>query len=332
MCELFTLATFFAGCGGLDLGFKQAGFNLLWSNEFDSKIHPTHKLNFPDVEVCTDSITKITAASVPDVDGFIGGPPCQSWSEAGAKRGRGDARGELFFNYIDLIKAKQPKFFLAENVSGILHSRHEEAFKNILQCFSDAGYDVFFKLMNANDYNTPQDRLRVIIIGFRKDLGIQFEFPQPIDHKPTLKDAIWDLKDSATPAKALNHSHCSQLPFPNHEFMIGGFSPMFMTRNRVRSWDQPSFTIQASGRHAPLHPSAPTMEKTGKDQFVFKPGCEDQYRRLSVRECARIQTFPDDFVLDYKYINDGYKMIGNAVPVEFAKHIALAIKNALLVK
>lgn len=326
---MFSLATFFSGCGGLDLGFKQAGFNPIWSNEFDSKIHPTHSINFPESELCSKSITKVTANEIPAVDGFIGGPPCQSWSEAGAKRGRGDARGELFFNYINLITEKQPKFFLAENVAGILHKRHEDAFKYIIKSFNDAGYDVFYKLLNANDFNTPQDRLRVIIIGFRKDLKIDYQFPEPIKPTLTLRDAIYDLRSTATPAKPLNHSNKSDLPFANHEYMIGGFSPMFMSRNRVRSWDQPSFTIQASGRHSPIHPDAPPMEKIAANQFVFKPGFENLYRRLTVRESARIQTFPDDFVLDYQYINDGYKMIGNAVPVEFARHIALSIKAAL---
>ena len=104
---------------------------------------------------------------------------------------------------------------------------------------------------------------------------------------------------------------------------------MFMSRNRVRDWDSPSFTIQAGGRHAPLHPQAPRMEKIGKDEWRFKPGFEDQYRRLSVRECARVQTFPDDFEFVYTNVADGYKMIGNAVPVTFAEHLATQVKVAI---
>ena len=99
-----------------------------------------------------------------------------------------------------------------------------------------------------------------------------------------------------------------------------------MSRNRVRNWDQPSFTIQAGGRHAPLHPQAPKMVKVGKDLQAFEPGFEDLYRRLTVREAARIQTFPDSFKFLYKNVIDGYKMIGNAVPVEFAKRLALKIE------
>ena len=116
----------------------------------------------------------------------------------------------------------------------------------------------------------------------------------------------------------------------NHEYMVGGFSSMFMSRNRVREWTQPSFTIQAGGRHAPLHPQAPKMEKVGVDKWQFRKGQEALYRRLSVRECARIQTFPDDYEFKYARVSDGYKMIGNAVPVEFAKRLAERIHDDLI--
>jgi DNA (cytosine-5)-methyltransferase 1 len=109
--------------------------------------------------------------------------------------------------------------------------------------------------------------------------------------------------------------------------MIGGFSTIYMSRNRVRSWDEPSFTIQAGGRHAPLHPQAPKMEFVEENKRIFVPGKEELYRRLTVRECARIQTFPDNFLFKYSHVADGYKMVGNAVPVEFARHLALKIKQ-----
>ena len=128
-----------------------------------------------------------------------------------------------------------------------------------------------------------------------------------------------------TPKPALEKNHAndpSTLEIPNHEVMNGAFSTIYMSRNRVRSWDEPSFTIQAGGRHAPIHPQAPKMIKVAKDDQIFVPGKEDLYRRLSVRECARIQTFPDNFIFKYDRVGDGYKMIGNAVPVEFARHLA----------
>ena len=130
----------------------------------------------------------------------------------------------------------------------------------------------------------------------------------------------------AKPAKEGNRTNGEKgLWAPNHEYMNGGFSSIYMSRNRVRSWNEPSFTIQAGGRHAPLHPQAPKMKFIAQNKRIFVPGKEKKYRRLSVRECARIQTFPDDYIFKYENIADGYKMIGNAVPVNFAKHIAQKI-------
>ena len=254
------LVSLFTGAGGLDLGFEKAGFKIVWANEFDRSIWETFELNFPHIKLDKRSIVDVPSQDIPKVDGIIGGPPCQSWSEAGAGRGITDSRGKLFYEYIRLLKEKQPKFFLAENVSGILHPKHSEAFSNILKKFKSAGYEVSHKLLNANDYDVPQDRLRVIIVGYRKNLKKKFEFPEAREYKPVLKDAIWDLR-KAKPAKEKNKTNGDEkLWVPNHEYMNGGFSSIYMSRNRVRAWSEPSFTIQAGGRHAPIHPQAPKMQ------------------------------------------------------------------------
>ncbi len=321
------LVSLFTGAGGLDLGFEKAGFQVIWANEFDKTIWETFQTNFPHTKLDKRSVTDIQSKEVPQADGFIGGPPCQSWSEAGAGRGIADSRGQLFHDYIRLLKDKKPKFFLAENVSGILHPKHSKAFSNIIDEFENAGYSVFHSLLNANNFDVPQDRKRVIIVGYRKDFKKNFEFPKPQGCKLVLKDAIWDLR-KAKPAKKDNKANDTKdLSVPNHEYMNGGFSTIYMSRNRVRSWDEPSFTIQAGGRHAPIHPQAPKMKFISQNKRIFVPGYEKKYRRLSVRECARIQTFPDDFVFKYINIADGYKMVGNAVPVNFAKHLAQKIMN-----
>ncbi len=273
------------------------------------------------------SITKISVDEIPDCDGMIGGPPCQSWSEAGAGRGIDDQRGKLFFDYIRILEAKRPKFFLVENVSGILSKRHFTAFKGFLLSFSSIGYNVNWKLVNANDYNVPEDRERVLIVGYREDLKKRFEFPEPFKKKPVLVDAIGNLP-KAVPALKKNKANAN-LSISNHEYMTGNWSPIFMSRNRVRTWDEPSFTIQAGGRQAPIHPDAPKMVKIACDKFIFAPGHEQEYRRLSVRECARIQTFPDDFKFIYTDVAVGYKMIGNAVPVNLAYAMAARIGKDL---
>jgi DNA (cytosine-5)-methyltransferase 1 len=187
--------------------------------------------------------------------------------------------------------------------------------------FTDIGYDLAFELLNVSDYGVPQDRKRVFFIGYRKDLGIKFNFPKPTTHtcKITLENVIDDLKDNALPAMDGNCTNGNNCKVANHEYMQGGFSSIFMSRNRVRSWDEVSFTIQAGGRHAPLHPNAPKMEFVEQNVREFVKGKESLYRRLSVRECARIQTFPDSFIFYYNSITSGYKMIGNAVPVKMAE-------------
>lgn len=324
----YKVVSFFSGAGGMDLGFEKAGFDIVFANEYDKTIWETYEKNHK-TPLDKRDIRKIDSADVPDCDGIIGGPPCQSWSEAGMMKGIEDARGQLFFDFIRMLKEKQPRFFVAENVSGMLSKRHEEAVNNIIKMFEEAGYNMHIKLLNANDYDVPQDRLRVFYIGFRKDLKIKFEFPEPFKYKPNLKDAIWDLKDSAIPALEKNKTNGEECKITNHEFMTGSFSSIFMSRNRVRCWDEPSFTIQAGGRQAPLHPQAPKMIQVEKNKRIFVPGKEKLYRRLTVRECARIQCFPDDFNFYYKDLATGYKMIGNAVPVNLAKAVANSIKIAL---
>ncbi len=176
----------------------------------------------------------------------------------------------------------------------------------------------------------PEDRDRIFFVGFRKDLHIKdFSYPKPLTYKPVLRDAIWDLRDSAIPAKEKNHTNGDKCAVPNHEYYTGGFSPIFMSRNRVRSWTEPGFTVQASGRQSQLHPQAPKMVKTSADSHEFVKGKETLYRRLTVREAARVQSFPDDFVFIYDELNYGYKMIGNAVPVNLAFAVAESIKSVL---
>ena len=325
------VVSFFAGAGGLDLGFEQAGFNVIWANEYDKDIWETYEKNHPNTKFDKRSIVDIPVDEVPDCDGIIGGPPCQSWSAAGAARGIQDKRGQLFYDFIRILEAKQPKFFLAENVSGMLINKHSTALDGIKNLLKNAGtgYDLSFQMLNASDYNVPQDRKRIFFIGIRKDLNFKYEFPTETFPKVTLETAIADLQKKALPALEFNNTNGDKCPIPNHEYMIGGFSTMYMSRNRVRNWDEQSFTIQAGGRHAPIHPQAPKMKLIEKDVRVFVPGKEHLYRRLSVRECARIQTFPNDFVFHYKKVAAGYKMIGNAVPVNLAKFLADSIMKQL---
>lgn len=325
----------FSGAGGLDLGFEKAGFSIPIANEYDKTIWSTFERNHPKTKLIKGDIRNIPEEEFPnEIDGIIGGPPCQSWSEAGSLKGIDDPRGQLFYDYIRILKNKQPKFFLAENVSGMMANRNSEAVENIIKMFEENGYEVTVNLVNASDYGVAQDRKRVFYIGFRKDLNIKFQFPKPTtpkkEDKLTFKDIIWDLKDSAIPAKDKNKSNLKEdLKVLNHEYFIGSYSTIFMSRNRVRAWDEQAFTVQASGRQSQLHPQAPKMVKFDKNDCRFVEGKEELYRRLTVREAARVQGFPDDFEFIYDKVDTGYKMIGNAVPVELSRIIAVNIKKTL---
>lgn len=322
------IASFFSGAGGLDLGFTNAGFDLAFANDNWSGCWETFEKNH-NHSICKKSITEISPEEIPEVIGFVGGPPCQSWSLAGAMKGINDPRGKLFYNYVELIKAKQPLFFLAENVAGLLSDKHISEFIKIIQAFKSIGYNVSYQLVNAKDYSVPQDRHRIIIVGYHEKLGKKFEFPQTNFNEVTLRESIGDLPK---PIRASEKNKTNGvLEIPNHEYMNGGFSSIYMSRNRVRSWDEQSFTIQAGGRHAPIHPQAPKMKFIEQNKREFVKGKEHLYRRLSVRECARIQTFPDDFKFYYNDIADGYKMIGNAVPVKLAEVIAQKIMKDILI-
>jgi len=325
------VASLFSGCGGLDLGFTGAGFELVYANDNDKDVWKTFEKNHK-LKIDKRSILDIKSNEIPDCDGIIGGPPCQSWSLAGAMRGAKDKRGQLFYEYVRILKDKKPKFFVAENVPGIISKTHKPEFEKLLKEFDKIGYDVNCTLMDSRNYGVPQERKRVIIVGLDKRLGKRFDFPEPTHAKEpegsqlpwvTLQEALDGLPE-ARPALEKNYAN-KGLEFSNQEYMNGGFSMIYMSRNRRKDWCDQSYTIQAGGRHAPLHPDSAEMRKIETDKWDFV-GKNPEYRRLSVREAARIQTVPDEFIFCYDRIADGYKMIGNAVPVKLAEAIAKKIK------
>ena len=322
------IVSLFAGCGGLDLGFERAGFKIVWANEFDEAIHDTYRLNHPNTILNTNDVRTLTGAEIPDCDGIIGGPPCQAWSEGGKRLGLEDPRGQLFLDYIRIVTEKKPKFFVIENVQGILEEKHRDSLNGFMKMLTDAGYKISYELLNAADYRIPQDRFRVFFIGIRNDLKNKYEFPDAACTTPiTLRQAIGDIKEEPRYFKdeKVETEHPSRM---NHDVYTGSYDAKYMARNRVRSWDETSFTMQAQARNAPQHPQAPKMTFVSSSQRIFAKGYEHLYRRLSVRECARIQTFPDNFRFVYSDVKDGYKMVGNAVPPRLAWFLAVQMKKA----
>lgn len=329
------VVSFFAGCGGLDLGFEQAGFHVVWANEFEPHCQATYLRNHPDTEFVLGDIRKIDPNTIPDSDGFIGGPPCQSWSVGGKQKGLNDERGQLFLKYIELIQAKQPKFFVIENVKGMLDDKFKDAFEDFVNRLDDAGYDVQWTLLDAVNFRIPQNRERVFFVGFKKELDITYKFPSPTCTEPiTLETAIGDITEepsrfSGNKKKDLTDISRNTNHRPNHDVLTSKFGSFYYRGNRRRGWEQPSFTISATADFAPLHPSSPKMMYYGHENWNFQKDKMNEYRRLSVRECARIQTFPDKFIFEYDDIKSAYKMIGNAVPPRLGNEIAKSILNAL---
>jgi DNA (cytosine-5)-methyltransferase 1 len=312
------IVSLFSGCGGLDLGFTQAGYNIVFANDNNEAVEKTYNKNH-ETDITIKDIRKLNYSDIPDCDGIIGGPPCQTWSLAGNLKGSDDTRGSVFYDYIDIIQEKQPSFFVTENVPGIVSKANIDEFEDIIDSFTNIGYNVDWKKMNAKYYDVPQGRTRVIIVGIRNDINFDYTFPDGSD-KPTVQAGSL----LAAPSKETDGD-----PYPiddlyvsNHEHYIGSYSSRYMSRNRVRSWDEAAYTVLANARHQKIHPKAPKMVKVNRDEWKFKEGYEDEYRRYSVREAARLQTFPDEFTFYYDKINDGYKLIGNAVPVNMAEHIA----------
>lgn len=304
----FTAASLFCGAGGLDIGFERAGFKTVWANDFDKDACKTYEMWSGATVVCGD-ITKIDAKSIPDVDVCLGGFPCQGFSLSGPRK-LDDSRNKLYHHYVRIVKAKQPLMFVGENVKGLLTMGGGQIMEAIIQDFSDCGYDVYYKLLNAMDYEVPEDRARVIIVGFRKDLGVkQFDFPVPRGFRVTMREALANIP---TP--------------PVDEICMAPYSSRYMSRNRKRGWDDVSYTIPAMAKQVTLWPGSPDMVKLDKDLWRFGEGGET--RRFSWREAAAIQTFPADmeFAGDLTSI---YKQIGNAVPCRLAEIIATHLYGVL---
>lgn len=307
----FTAVSLFCGAGGLDLGFEQAGFKTLWANDYDKDACKTHQ-NWSKTKVFCGDISKVDIATIPSSDIILGGFPCQGFSLSGPRK-IDDSRNVLYKHYVKIVKAKQPKIFVGENVKGLLTMADGQIIDAIINEFSECGYDVFYQLVNARDFGVPQDRERVIICGFRKDLHIKdFEIPIPKNMKMTMREALAGMPEP-TPDEVCNAPYSSR----------------FMSRNRKRGWDEFSYTIPAMAKQVTLHPSSPDMEKLDKDLWKF--GDNGITRRFSWREAAVIQTFPRN-VEFYGDIVSKYKQIGNAVPVKLAEYVATHLYALLSIK
>lgn len=393
----YTLVSLFSGAGGMDLGFKKAGFKILWANDFFREAVETYQNNIDKNAVYGD-ITKIDSSEIPDnPDVIVGGFPCQGFSIANTKRSMTDSRNFLYKELLRVIRDKKPKFFVAENVKGLLSMEDGEIIKLIIEDFRQLGYKVDYKVLNAAEYGIPQMRERVIIIGNR--IGAENNFPKVthyIDKAvkglkkcPTVKDTIGDLENipmSQSPITINNTTIYNHIAYTNvndkyigrtykvnqgelcdylrkyrqlrslsnkkiaealkekqskvdHWFRkdnksgsIPNCEDYLKLKNLLKldstydkvltSYEEKEIKFEQSFRITNWDRPSDTIIATGPEIHVNKK------RRLSVRECARLQTFPDDFVFCGN-LEKMHRQVGNAVPVELAKLIAEEIVKEL---
>jgi DNA (cytosine-5)-methyltransferase 1 len=302
------VVSLFTGIGGFDLGFTQAGHQIIWANDIWRDAVETYKMNFGNHIVCQD-VKEITTNEIPNCDIIIGGFPCQGFSQANQKRNEQDERNTLYLEFVRILKEKQPPFFIAENVKGILSLGKGSIFQMILKDFSDIGYDVQYALLNAADYGVPQNRQRVLIFGTRKEYALKIDFPPKPTHQKLNGVALFEVrKQWIGVGEALKH-----IPEPeaehnlkNHEASKYKLSFNGYMGHRVVNPDLPCPTITARGD-----------EKGG----VVVHHHPNNHRRISAREAAIIQSFPIDFDF-YGGKTSIYRQVANAVPPTLAYAVA----------
>lgn len=328
----FTNVELFAGAGGLALGLEQAGFDNLLSNDFDKDSCNTLKINRPNWNIMCEPIEDLSNRNLLEIlnlkegelDLLSGGYPCQSFSYAGKRLGLNDIRGTMFYYYAKVLEQLKPKMFLAENVKGLVNHDGGKTLATMINVFEEIGYRVQYKVLNAWNYGVAEKRERIVIIGIRNDLNINFEYPKPHEYKPVLRDVLKNVPISEGAKYPQSKKEVFDLVPPGgcwrdlpddvaRAYMKGSYKLGGGKTGIARriSWDEPSLTILCS----------PCMKQTDR--------CHpDESRPFTVRESARIQSFPDDWQFCGSMLNQ-YKQIGNAVPVNFAKEIGLAIIKAL---
>ena len=328
------LVSLFSGCGGMDKGFELAGYKRVWANDFDKDAQAVFQLNLGKID-CRD-IRDVPVEDIPDCDILTAGFPCQPFSNAGNRKGVYDSRGNLYLECLRIIENKHPKVVVFENVKGLLSSRHQNGKKLIEVIKGDLeelGYIVKYDLVNASDYGVPQKRERMFLIAVDKKENKEFVFPKKVQDKSKLalkyvldipenvpNQVAWALSPQAAGMieQIPQGGSWKSIPYENlsprfkriRDNMARYHSPNFYRRF---SMDEINGTITASAQ----------PENCGIVHPIYN-------RRYTIREIARIQTFPDDFLFideGTKNITAMYKVIGNAVPVRLAQVFAEAIKQ-----
>lgn len=320
--EKLKVASLFCGCGGTDVGllggfdflgkhYDSNGMEIVYANDIDDNACNIFRENFgitPD----NRDIREVKSEEIPDFDILTGGFPCQSFSiiaQNPKRLGVKDERGKLFFEMCRILRERQPKCFIAENVKGILTANKKSAFPLILKEFEDSGYDVQYRILNSANYGVPQKRERVIIVGFRKDLNIDFAFPEV-----EIED-----ENNFAPLKDVIEKQVDEKYFFSERAVAGMMKKReSMNKGRAQDINKPCNTVGAHLAKVSLNSTDPVLME-GK-----------RYRRFTPREVARIQSFPNDFELVGSEAAQ-YRALGNAIPPVMFWYVAKAVKEELIV-
>lgn len=325
------LVSLFSGCGGMDVGFEKAGFNRIWANDFDKDAQAVFRLNIGEID--GRDIRDVPVEDIPECDIITAGFPCQPFSNAGNRKGVHDSRGMLYQECLRIIEHSKPKVMLFENVKGLMSSKYIDGrplIDVIATDLNELGYNIKYDIVNSSDYGVPQNRQRLILIGFKKDLNKTFVFPQIIEKKGlTLRSLLdipadvpnqvdWQLSPQQVKMIAHIPEGGSWKDVPYDEL-----APRFRKiRDNMQRYHSPNFYRRFSRDEIN---GTITASAQPENCGIIHP---IHNRRYTIREIARIQTFPDTFLFiddSTKNITAMYKVIGNAVPVMLAYHIAKAI-------
>lgn len=318
--EKLKVASLFCGCGGTDVGllggfdflgkyYNSNSMEIVYANDIDDNACKIFKENFgitPD----NRDIREVKTEEIPEFDILTGGFPCQSFSivaQNPKRLGVKDERGKLFFEMCRILRERQPKCFIAENVKGILTANKRSAFPLILKEFEESGYDVQYQILNSADYGVPQKRERVIIVGFRKDLNITFSFPEA------------EIEDETkyTPLKTVIEKRVDEKYFFSERAVAGMMKKReSMNKGRAQDINKPCNTVGAHLAKVSLNSTDPVLMEG------------ERYRRFTPREVARIQSFPDDFELVGSEAVQ-YRALGNAIPPVMFWYVAKAVSKEL---
>jgi DNA (cytosine-5)-methyltransferase 1 len=318
--EKLKVASLFCGCGGTDVGllgdfeflgnhYASNDLEIVYANDIDDNACNIFKENF-GIEPDNRDIREVTSDEIPEFDILTGGVPCQSFSiiaQNPKRLGVKDERGKLFFEMCRILREKQPKCFIAENVKGILTANKKSAFPLIIKKFEESGYDVSYSILNSANYGVPQKRERVIIVGFRKDLGIKFEFP----------DVIVSDEEAFTPLSKVIENEVDEKYFFSQRAVDGMMRKRAsMNKGRAQDITKPCNTVGAHLAKVSLNSTDPVLL------------VNERYRRFTPREVARIQSFPESFELVGSEAAQ-YRALGNAIPPVMFWYVAKTVREKL---